>query len=398
MVLDLPHALAADRRTSRRSPATSAALPRPCAWRISLSSLSRRVSPNSRIFSAKSSRAHLGLGAPALRCCRCPWTGSRASRRRRPRPTGASTETSWLTAAAPIPDHPLGEQDRNRTSRRTTSPSSDWGAHHHQAAHARHRGPFRRATCPRSPARAGRYHHSPMSRTTKPYRRYRARAGDATGGRARQAAGAERPRVGPCHRPGAPSAHPAAPGAAPAGAAGARAAPRAEARGPALVVPARGRARDVDRPDPAGAAGGVPRVGGLRLPGAEQRRRRGEREDHRSRPTRRSTSRPAGCSAPPPTPSSWAWTSARGRPAAGPTPSSSCAPTPTRGTSSTSRSRATGALTSPHYGTQKINAAFFFGGQAGMIRAVKRLTGLPINHLIVIKFAGFPKMVDASGA
>ena len=51
----------------------------------------------------------------------------------------------------------------------------------------------------------------------------------------------------------------------------------------------------------------------------------------------------------------------------------------------------------PHYGTQKINAAFFFGGQAGMIRAVKRLTGLPINHLIVIKFAGFPKMVDALG-
>ena len=51
----------------------------------------------------------------------------------------------------------------------------------------------------------------------------------------------------------------------------------------------------------------------------------------------------------------------------------------------------------PHYGTQKINAAFFFGGQAGMIRAVKRLTGLPINHLIVIKFTGFPKMVDALG-
>ncbi|MGD9695116.1 MAG: LCP family protein [Thermoleophilia bacterium] len=51
----------------------------------------------------------------------------------------------------------------------------------------------------------------------------------------------------------------------------------------------------------------------------------------------------------------------------------------------------------PNHGTQKINAAFQFGGQAGMINAVKRLTGLPINHLMVIKFGGFPKLVDALG-
>jgi LCP family protein required for cell wall assembly len=51
----------------------------------------------------------------------------------------------------------------------------------------------------------------------------------------------------------------------------------------------------------------------------------------------------------------------------------------------------------PGRGTQKINAAFFFGGQAGMIRAVQRLTGLPIHHVMVIKFSGFPKMVDALG-
>lgn len=51
----------------------------------------------------------------------------------------------------------------------------------------------------------------------------------------------------------------------------------------------------------------------------------------------------------------------------------------------------------PRYGTQKINAAFFFFGQAGMIKAVKRVTGLPINHIMVIKFSGFPKMVDAVG-
>jgi LCP family protein required for cell wall assembly len=51
----------------------------------------------------------------------------------------------------------------------------------------------------------------------------------------------------------------------------------------------------------------------------------------------------------------------------------------------------------PGQGTQKINASFFFGGQAGAIKAVKRLTGVPINHIIVIKFNGFPKMVDSVG-
>ena len=51
----------------------------------------------------------------------------------------------------------------------------------------------------------------------------------------------------------------------------------------------------------------------------------------------------------------------------------------------------------PRWGTQKINAAFFFYGQAGMIRAVKSLTGIPINHIMVIKFNGFPKMIDALG-
>lgn len=51
----------------------------------------------------------------------------------------------------------------------------------------------------------------------------------------------------------------------------------------------------------------------------------------------------------------------------------------------------------PGHGDQKINAAFFFGGQKGMVRAVQRLTGLPIHHIIVIKFAGFPKLVDELG-
>jgi polyisoprenyl-teichoic acid--peptidoglycan teichoic acid transferase len=51
----------------------------------------------------------------------------------------------------------------------------------------------------------------------------------------------------------------------------------------------------------------------------------------------------------------------------------------------------------PNQGSQKINAAFFFGGQAGAIRAVKRLTGIPIHHIIVIRFDGMSEMVDALG-
>lgn len=51
----------------------------------------------------------------------------------------------------------------------------------------------------------------------------------------------------------------------------------------------------------------------------------------------------------------------------------------------------------PKVGTQKINAAYFFYGQSGMIKAVKRLTGLPINHIIVVHFQGLSKMVDAVG-
>jgi LCP family protein required for cell wall assembly len=51
----------------------------------------------------------------------------------------------------------------------------------------------------------------------------------------------------------------------------------------------------------------------------------------------------------------------------------------------------------PGQGTQKINAAFFFAGQAGAIRAVKQLTGVPIHHIMVIKLNRFPEMVDAVG-
>lgn len=49
------------------------------------------------------------------------------------------------------------------------------------------------------------------------------------------------------------------------------------------------------------------------------------------------------------------------------------------------------------YGTQKINAAFAFGGTAGAVRAVKRLTGAPVSQVALIKFDGLENLVDYLG-
>ena len=51
----------------------------------------------------------------------------------------------------------------------------------------------------------------------------------------------------------------------------------------------------------------------------------------------------------------------------------------------------------PRYGHEKINAAFQYFGQRGIMRAVTRQTGIPIHHLIVVRFGGLPKVVEAVG-
>lgn len=51
----------------------------------------------------------------------------------------------------------------------------------------------------------------------------------------------------------------------------------------------------------------------------------------------------------------------------------------------------------PGVGTEKINAAYYFGGQKGIINAVRGLTGLPIHHLVVVRFNGVKRMVDDMG-
>lgn len=49
------------------------------------------------------------------------------------------------------------------------------------------------------------------------------------------------------------------------------------------------------------------------------------------------------------------------------------------------------------YGTQKINAAYAFGGTAGAVRAVSKLCGVPISHVATVHFDGIESLVDYLG-
>ena len=49
------------------------------------------------------------------------------------------------------------------------------------------------------------------------------------------------------------------------------------------------------------------------------------------------------------------------------------------------------------YGTQKINAAYAFGGGPLLVSTVKAATGLPIHHYVEVDFAGFAAIVDEVG-
>jgi LCP family protein required for cell wall assembly len=51
----------------------------------------------------------------------------------------------------------------------------------------------------------------------------------------------------------------------------------------------------------------------------------------------------------------------------------------------------------PGYGTNKINAAYAFGGPALAIKTIEQFTGIKINHIIVVNLANFPKFIDAIG-
>lgn len=49
------------------------------------------------------------------------------------------------------------------------------------------------------------------------------------------------------------------------------------------------------------------------------------------------------------------------------------------------------------YGTQKINAAYAFGGVAGAVREVHELTGAPISQAAIVRFDGIENLVDYLG-
>jgi LCP family protein required for cell wall assembly len=51
----------------------------------------------------------------------------------------------------------------------------------------------------------------------------------------------------------------------------------------------------------------------------------------------------------------------------------------------------------PGHGVTKINAAYSYGGPALAIKTVENLTGVKVNHLIVVNLANFPKFIDAIG-
>jgi LCP family protein required for cell wall assembly len=51
----------------------------------------------------------------------------------------------------------------------------------------------------------------------------------------------------------------------------------------------------------------------------------------------------------------------------------------------------------PGYGTQKINAAYQFGGPALAIKTVEAATGLPVNHVVLVNFTEFEDLIDKLG-
>jgi polyisoprenyl-teichoic acid--peptidoglycan teichoic acid transferase len=51
----------------------------------------------------------------------------------------------------------------------------------------------------------------------------------------------------------------------------------------------------------------------------------------------------------------------------------------------------------PDHGTAKINAAFQIGGPALTVATIKRLTGLPINHVVIVDFGQFKDLIDRLG-
>ena len=51
----------------------------------------------------------------------------------------------------------------------------------------------------------------------------------------------------------------------------------------------------------------------------------------------------------------------------------------------------------PGHGQTKINEAYFWGGTPLAIKVVSGFTGVPINHVMLVNFHGFPALIDSVG-
>ncbi|PWU23437.1 MAG: hypothetical protein C5B48_08570 [Candidatus Rokuibacteriota bacterium] len=51
----------------------------------------------------------------------------------------------------------------------------------------------------------------------------------------------------------------------------------------------------------------------------------------------------------------------------------------------------------PGHGSDKINAAYQIGGAPLAIKTVRNLTGMDVNHVVIVDFAHFEKLIDAIG-
>jgi LCP family protein required for cell wall assembly len=51
----------------------------------------------------------------------------------------------------------------------------------------------------------------------------------------------------------------------------------------------------------------------------------------------------------------------------------------------------------PGYGTSKVNTAMQVGGAALAVRTIRDLTGLPINHVVIVDFSQFEDLIDKLG-
>ncbi|HEX5643607.1 MAG TPA: LCP family protein [Thermoleophilia bacterium] len=49
------------------------------------------------------------------------------------------------------------------------------------------------------------------------------------------------------------------------------------------------------------------------------------------------------------------------------------------------------------YGPQKITQAMWYGGPSLALKTLKEYTGIPINHIMVVSFQGFPRLVNSVG-